>query len=115
MFLIGPNSLTDILDDQVAGDRVAIYWAILWRAVVAFIFAVVIADVVGNAATMAIAFFRGMFGLPETSVLTNKVIGYIAVAIAMMSSYWFWLHWLLKSKLGKVRIVVVRALDSDPA
>lgn len=115
MFLIGANSLTDMLEDQVAGDRVAVYWAILWRAAVAFIFAVVVADVVGNAATMTIAFFRGMFGLPETSVLSDKVIGYVAVALAMMSSYWLWLHWLLRSKLGKVRIVAVRELDSDPA
>jgi hypothetical protein len=91
-------------------DQAGLYWSFLWRLLAATAASLGLAAIIGNFGGIVFNILGAMKGL-ERHVMEMPILltgGLVGTLVAVVLFY-FLLRWLLKSKLGQYRLVLVEA------
>lgn len=97
------------------GAKLGLCWSFMWRGLVTTIGAVIAASVLGGVLGLVIGLLGVATGTSEASVTgTAQMIGACIGAVCGFVSLYFYVRWLLGSRLGRYRLVLLAA-DSQVA
>jgi hypothetical protein len=91
-------------------DQASLYWSFLWRLLAATAGSLVLAGIIGNFSGIVFNILAAMRGLERHAMdMPILIAGGLVGALVALVSFYFLLRWLLKSKLGQYRLVLVEA------
>src|SRR4051812_38281971 len=94
-------------------ERVGVFWSFLWRALTAAAGTVIVAGTFGIFSGTVVNIAGAMMGMNKYAVdMPMQIIGGLTGALVGVLSLYILLRWLLRTKLGQYRLVLVDANEA---
>ena len=106
MIVVGLNNLE-------WSDKAGVFWSFLWRLLAATAGSIIVAVIVGIFSRNAFGILSAMMGMHKyDTTIPMQALGLVMGAIVGVVLLSFLLRWLLRSKLGQYRLVLVEASEA---